>query len=225
MMKETLVKQGVPAGQIIVLPPAASSVYQFFDWEKKQSIKEKYTAGKEYFLLPIHSTSHNSIMNVLKAFSQFKKWQQSNMQLMIMGKLSNDKKIRELLQTYKYRSDVKVMEDILTDTDNAAITASAMTMIYLPASEGPAVILKEALQSGTPVITVASPAFAEVCKDAVLYSDPLDVKDLAGNMMKLYKDEKFRNQLIKKGGEQVLPGSEAAAVQTLWNCIQQELTA
>ncbi len=224
-MKGTLIEQGAPGNQVEVVSIQPPLVYQPFDWDKRDHIKAEYTAGREYFMLPIQSTPHQHIINVLKAFSKFKKWQQSNMQLVVIGKLLADKKIKELLQTYKYRSEVKVIEAILTDSDNAAITASAMTMIYLPASEGPVMILKEALQSGTPVITVASPAFTEVCADAVLYSDPLNIEDLAASMIKLYKDEKLRDQLIKKGREQALQGTEAAAVFALWNCIQQELTA
>ena len=53
----------------------------------------------------------NDLLNLLKAFSVFKKRQKSNWKLVLTGNLRQyDKKFLEDLRTYKYRDDV-VMAD------------------------------------------------------------------------------------------------------------------
>lgn len=220
-MKQRLLKEGIAAPAVFVLPQSPASLYQPVGWEKRETVKHRYTEGKEYFLMPVSSTPHQHILNVLKAFSRFKKWQQSNMQLIIPGNIAGHKKIRELLQTYKYRNDVKMMEDDPADTEYADILASCMAMIYLPADDGTGIVLTEALQCGVPVITAATGALAEMAGDTVLYCDPTDIEKLAGDMVKLYKDEAFRYALVRKGKEQRLSFDEETAMRRLWDYVQQ----
>lgn len=223
-MKQRLLKEGIAASAIFVLPRSPASLYQAVDWEKREAVKLKYTEEKEYFLMPVSSTPHQHILNVLKAFSRFKKWQQSNMQLIIHGTASGNKKIRELLQTYKYRNDVKMMEDEPADTKYADILASCMAMIYLPADDRAAIALTEAFQCGVPVITAAAGEIAEMAGDAVLYCEPADIEKLAGNMVKLYKDEKFRYALGSRAKERSLSFGEETAMKRLWDYMQQAVT-
>lgn len=222
-MKQRLMEEGIAASAVFVLPQSPASLYQPLDWEKREAVKHRYTEGKEYFLAPVSSTPHEHIVNVLKAFSRFKKWQQSNMQLMIPGNITVHKKMRELLQTYKYRKDVKIMDDP-ADREYADMLASCMAMIYLPADGETAIVLAEALQCGVPAITSATGALTEIAGDAVLYCEPADIEKLAGDMVKLYKDEKFRYALAGKGKEQRLSFNEETAMQRLWDYMQQAVT-
>ncbi|HRQ51748.1 MAG TPA: glycosyltransferase, partial [Agriterribacter sp.] len=181
--------------------------------------------GKEYFLMTLSSLPHLHIIHTLKAFSRFKKWQQSNMRLLLLGNPGRNKKMRELLEMYRYRSDVMIVEEALSEKEHAAILASCMAMIYLPGDEGNAIVLAEALQCGTPVITTATPVLTGTGGDAALYADPADIQQLAGEMVKLYKDEKFRYSLGSRGKEQVLPLCEETAMHRLWEEIQRVVTA
>lgn len=223
-MKEKLVKETVPEPAVFILPQAPGLMYQPVDWEKREAVKNKYTDGREYFLMPVLPTPYNHIIATLKAFSQFKKWQQSNMQLILWGDILHDKRIQDMLQTYKYRDDVKLIGNTLNDAGYADVLASCMTMICLPGVDETGVILAEALQCDTPVIAAKTGALTETGGDAVLYYNPADIKALAANMMNLYKDEKLRHTLISKGREQVLPLNEAIAMERLWNYIQQVVT-
>ncbi|HTN05645.1 glycosyltransferase [Agriterribacter sp.] len=225
LMKQKLVSEGIAEAAVFVLPQSPGLIYQPFNWEKREAIKNTHTEGREYLLMPLPAVPHHHMINTLKAFSQFKKWQQSNMRLVLAGSLTNNKKTRELLQTYRYRSDVLLMEEKLNEKAYAAILASCMAMIYLPGNEGTGIVLAEALQCGTPVITTATATLTAAGGDAVLYCDPADIKKLAGEMVKLYKDEKFRHTLTGKGVEQVSLHNEATVMHRLWNYIQQVVTA
>ena len=223
-MKEKLVKETVSETAVFILPQVPGSTYQPVDWEKRESVKNKYAAGREYFLMPVSSTPHQHILTALKAFSQFKKWQQSNMQLILWGDLLHNKRIQELLLTYKYRDDVKIIGNVLDDAGFPDLVGSCMAMIYLPGAGGTGITLAEALQCATPVITVKTGALAEMGGDAVLYCDPEDIKELASIMMTLYKDEKSRHTLISKGRQQVSLLNETIAMERLWNYMRQVVT-
>ena len=95
------------------------------EWEEREQIKEKYTAGTEYFLYPGPLYPPDPLIILLKAFSHFKKWQQSNMKLVLAGPASRKtKQLKEKLATYKYREDIAIIEDpgaaALTELTTAA---------------------------------------------------------------------------------------------------------
>ena len=72
---------------------------------EKEEIKRKYVRGKEYFLAELADAVDEDVINLLKAFSLFKKRQQSNMQLILTGEINGlAGVIRQRLETYKYRA-------------------------------------------------------------------------------------------------------------------------
>jgi glycosyltransferase involved in cell wall biosynthesis len=185
-------------------------------WQVKDSIKEKYTAGKEYFLYPGTIEPGHNIVLLLKAFSFFKKRQKSNMQLVLASKnLIADKDFVKDLSTYKYRNEVLLLENITEDT-LVKITAAAYALVYPVTQQSSCVPLPQAMQADVPVITSRNGFTEEICGDAALYINPGDFNDIADKMMLLFKDENKRNELIIKGRQRIsendLSRNKAAAV-------------
>jgi hypothetical protein len=86
------------------------------EWEDREKIKEKYTGGTEYFLYTGPIYPPDPLITLLKAFSHFKKWQQSNMKLVMAGSVNRKTgKLKEKLATYKYREDVIIIENPVTE--------------------------------------------------------------------------------------------------------------
>ncbi|HNO00539.1 MAG TPA: glycosyltransferase, partial [Chitinophagaceae bacterium] len=132
-------------------------------------------------------------------FSIFKKRLQSNMKLVIAGRLAwQYGSFIESLKTYKYRSDV-VLTGYLEESELVKITGAAYALVYPSLFEGFGVPPIEAMQCHTPVITSQSSAMQEITKEAALYANATDPADIAEKMMMLYKDENLRNVLIEKG--------------------------
>jgi glycosyltransferase involved in cell wall biosynthesis len=171
-------------------------------WTEKENIKVKYAGGKEYFIIT-GSLQNDGLINVLKAFSQFKKRQQSNMQLVIaVENINKNISFLEKLESYKYKTDVHISDEINAD-EIIKIIATAYALIY-PAHEGnPGTIILNALKSGVPVITNDAGCSREIAADAVLYADINNHESLSNQLMLLYKNETLRNQLIEKGKIQV----------------------
>jgi glycosyltransferase involved in cell wall biosynthesis len=218
--KEDIVKTyGLPGDKISVVPNAARDIFHPLDWQEKLVIKEKYTEGKEYFIYVGAIHPRKNLVNLLKAFSFFKKRQQSNMKLVLAGRLAwkNDSFL-DLLKTYKYRKDV-VLTGYLEDKELARLMASAYAMVYPSFFEGFGLPVLEAMKSDVPVLTSKDTSMEEVAGSAALYFDPENIQDMATQLMMIYKDENLRNRLIQNGREAREKYNWERSADLLWEAI------
>ncbi|MDF2382799.1 glycosyltransferase family 4 protein [Nostoc ellipsosporum NOK] len=199
---------------------AVRPVFKPLDWEEKVQVKEQYTGGTEYFLCTGAFLPRKNLINLLKAFSLFKKRQQSNWKLLLAGATENNyTAFEKALASYKYRSDV-VLAGYLEDTELARLTASAYGMVYPSLYEEVATPVAEAMQAGVPVVASAGTAAGEIAGDAALYADADQPSSIADQMMRLYKDERLRTQMIRTGLEKAAGFSIAGAADRLWAMIE-----
>ena len=158
-------------------------------------------------------------MNLLRAFSIFKKKQKSNWKLVLAGRLAwKYKHFVESLKTYKYRDDV-VLTGYLDEEELVRVVGSAYALIYPSFWEGFGVPVLEAMKCNVPVITSESSAMQEIAKDAALYANPADHNDIAEKMVLLYKDESLKSQLVQRG---VMVGQQYSwdrSAKLLWQVI------
>ncbi len=204
---------------IHVIPGAAKKIFQPLSYENKEQVKEGMADGREYFLFIGGIHPRKNLLNLLKAFSLFKKWQHSNMKLLIAGRLAwQYDDVLEKLKSYKYRDDV-VLLDYLTDEQLARITAAAYAMVYPSYFEGFGLPILEAMQSEVPVITSQTSSMPETGGDAALYADPADPDAIAKQMLALYRDESKRSALIIAGKKRAAQFSWDAAAAAMWNLV------
>ena len=197
--KNEIIKQySFDEKNIAIIRSAPDERYHILPWAEKENIKVKYAAGKEYFIVAVDALQQN-LINVLKAFSQFKKRQQSNMQLVLAGKgLKNDLGFIEKLETFKYRSDVHVYENI-NENDFIKLISAAYSLIHSFMEDEIGSLILNAFKANVPVITTEEGSLGEIAADAALYANANEPGSLANQLMLLYKDEKLRLQLIEKG--------------------------
>jgi len=190
-------------------------------WEEREAIQKKYTEGVEYFLYSGPIEPQKDLMQLLKAFSFFKKRQKSNMQLVLASASSvTDAELVKSLSSFKYKKEVHLLASPSVET-LAAITASAYALVYISDYDGAAVSLTQAMQADVPIITNKNTAIKEICADAALYCNNNDFNDIADKMMLLFKDEDKRNQLIKKGKEQAGLYTWEMIKASLWMAIEK----
>lgn len=214
---------GVSADKINVVYNAAKEIFVPLTDEEKQATKAKYTGGKEYFIYAGAIHPRKNLVNLLKAFSLFKKRQQSSMKLVLTGRLAwkYDSFVKNL-KTYKYRDDV-VMTGYVGEEEIKKLIGSAYAMVYPSLFEGFGVPVLEAMQSDVPVITSLNSSMQEIAKEAALYADPESPADIAEKMMLLYKDEKLRSQLIEKGRVTGKQYSWEQSAEHLWQSIEKAM--
>ena len=185
----------------------------------KEEVKKKYTGGREYFVYTGAIHPRKNLVNLLKAFSVFKKRQQSSMQLVLAGRLAwKYGSFLEKLKTYKYRDDV-VMTGYLDEEELAKLIATAYAMVYPSLFEGFGLPVVEAMRSGVAVITSAGTAMEEIAAGAALLADPTDHHAIAEQMMRIYKDENLRNELIQKGKQVATRYNWDKSAEMLWQTI------
>lgn len=225
LKKEIAAAYKIDAGKTTVVHTAADAVFCPPEESEKERIKEKYTDGKNYFLCTGAIHSHKNTINLLKAFSVFKKRQQSNWKLVLTGTMGRaNRRFAESLGTYKYRDDI-VLTGYVEQAELAKITGSAYALVCPAPCEDPVTTVLEAMRSAVPVIASGSPAMQEIAGDAALYADPGDPHDIAERMMRLYKDESLRIELAGKGRQRAQAYSWDRTAGLLWQSILDSVSA
>lgn len=198
---EIIQAYNVPPAKITIVHNAASEHYKPLLWQQHQAVKDEYTQGKEYFVCVSSIHPRKNIINLLKAFSIFKKWQVSNMKLVLIGRLAwNNTAFEQLYNTYKYKADV-ILLGYQPTTTVALIVAAAYCAIYPSLYEGFGVPILEAMQCGVPVITSNTTGMLEAGGGAALYADPTSATDIAAQLQLIYKDEQLRANKVIAGLE------------------------
>lgn len=211
--------KNIPASKINVVYSGVKEIFKPVGEKEKKAIKEQYTSGKEFFIYVGAIHPRKNLENLLKAFSVFKKRQQSGMKLLLAGRLAwKYQPFLEKLKTYKYRDDV-VLTGYVSDEELSRILGSAYAMLYPSLFEGFGVPVLEAMHCDVPVITSINSSMQEIAQEAALYCDPSDYNSIADKMMLLYKDENLRKKLIIKGKEIFPKYSWDATAEAIWQNI------
>lgn len=215
----------INSNKINVVYNATRTAFKPFEYADNDFIKRRYAEGSEFFLFIGGIHPRKNLLQLLKAFSIFKKRQLSSMKLLVAGRLAwHNEELLEKLKTYKYRDEV-VLLDYLPEAELAQVTAAAYALIYPSLFEGFGVPIIEAMKSGVPVACSNTSSMPEVAGDAALFFDPNDANDIAQQMMLLYKDENRRKELIQKGIAQANKFSWNDSAQKLWQIIEQTAKA
>jgi len=220
LKREVIDRYKILEEKIKVIYPTAKNLTPA-TFEEKQLMKEKYAEGNEYFIYKGTISPEKNLVNLLKAFSFFKKRQRSKMQLLITG--TPGEKYEEFvrsLQSYKFKNDVRLLMD-LSQSEKEKILASAYAMVYVPLYEGEGNEVIEAMQSAIPLIVSDIEFLQEYCAGAALYVKPDNVKDIAEKMMLLFKDEQKRKDFIEKGKAQLKVFEYKNATEELFEMIRK----
>lgn len=208
------------ANAIQFLPFTSPEIFKTFEWHDKIMVKAQHADNKEYFLAVIGDNATNDFVTLLQAFSKFKKWQQSSMQLLILAKHETfDVNILAKHKTYKHREDVRLLDDI-DEKQIAAIFASAAAFIHISSSEPNLLMLSIALQCSLPIISPADDDVNEYANDAALYYDEKDSAALGDKIIQLYKNENLQAELKANAQKQSALLNRKDAADKLWHLLQ-----
>lgn len=183
--------------EITVKPPRVDDRYHPIDDDAKDVVRYRETNGDAYFIYrgPIHPAAE--LTNLLKGFSIFKKKMGSNMKLVLCGPVSPKSTAFILsLDTYKYKEDLILKHDV---EDDAALIAAAYTLVHPCRWERFGFSVLKAIKSGVAVLTTEDSAMSEFAGMAGMYFNEKDPKDLGEKMIRIYKDEHLREEMIGTG--------------------------
>ena len=209
----------VPAEKVVVIYPGISPIFRPIGSIEKENATIKFTGGVAYFLYIGPTNATQDIIDVLKAFSQFKKWQKSSMQLVIADKNNSaPKEFLASLNTYKYKDDVKIIRHLPLQ-EYALLTAAAYAVVCPSSYHDFEIAVAEAMQCGVPVIAGTMGAIPEIAGNAALYTSPGNIDEIAKQMILLYKDENKKALVITSGLQQAQQYNWEKATAALWQSV------
>jgi glycosyltransferase involved in cell wall biosynthesis len=183
--------------RIFVLPPICGNGPGPAPWDEKQGVKTAFSTGQEFFLWTGTIDERGHWREALKAFSQFKVRQRSQMQFLMAPWKISDPDFQDSLDSYKYRADVKVIGPGPELWEKAA--RGAYALLYTPEYDELGWVTGAALRMEIPLINTFRSVASEWAEDAVEWVDPNVLESIAEPMLKLYKDEAYRNRLLARG--------------------------
>jgi glycosyltransferase involved in cell wall biosynthesis len=203
------------AAKVRVVRPGASPLFAPLAYQHQEAVRNQYAKGRAYFLYAGNLLPRNNLMNLLKAFSQFKKMQKSNMMLLLAGHNNWPKnELEQSLRSYKYRHDV-VLTGWLPPAEMALVMGAAYALVQPAELPGFSMSPVEAMRCGVPVIMPATDSLSEIGGPAALYAADGTVQELARQLMWVFKDEDQRNEKIAAGLEQAQMFCQQQAVHRL----------
>ncbi|MFC4233063.1 glycosyltransferase [Parasediminibacterium paludis] len=182
-----------------IITGAAHNLFKPLNYIETNLVKDGHADGRDYFLAVASVLTFHEFINLLKAFSAFKKWQKSSMKLLVLGHVGDYKnQLSEKIATYKYREDVQLLESEPLDVE-AKLFGAAYAVLSLANQSQYHLPILQAFQANVPVICLENNSFSEAINSAVLTVVKDDAEAIATQMKLLYRDENLRSQKIAEG--------------------------
>ena len=211
----------LPEEKIDVVYNGAHEAYRPLSTADKEQIKATFTDGEEYFLFTGALHPRKNVINLLKAFVQFKRRQKSNLKLVIVGRMAwKYKEIEEARLRMPFKEEVVWTGYLDVDT-LSKVTAAAYAMVFPSLFEGFGIPILEAMTCGVPVLVSNTSSMPEVGGDAALLFDPEKPEDIAAKMMIVYKDEVLRGKMVKAALAQSQKFNWDTSAAQLWDSLMK----
>lgn len=155
---------------------------------------------EKFFLYVGVIKERKNLFNIVKGFNEFKKNNETNFKLAVIGKGGGGyhKKIMDFIKKSNLEKEV-VFLDFINDSQLSCVYRNAYGLIFPSLIEGFGFTVLEAMSCGLPVVTSNRGAVAETAGGAALLVDPKNFKEIGEAMIKLSNNEDLRKNLIKKG--------------------------
>jgi hypothetical protein len=163
--------------------------------EPDADFKKQLTNDAEYFLYDGKGGTAQQNVLVLKAYSQFKKWQKSSMKLVIISNLAAPEKLVPNFENYRHKDDVFFVEP---NQQTIAIAEAYAAISFSKYSKNS--FAMQCLQYNLPCIIADNEINRSVFGNAVLFS-MLDQQELSKQIQLLYTNENMAASLRFSGSQ------------------------
>lgn len=166
----------------------------------KNYFRDKFNLNK-YILIVGASFPHKNIDNYIKSYSLIKDKVEEKL-VIVGGRKEYKEYLKKICKVNNVENDVIFMP-YLNDYEISLLYKNATLMIYPTLYEGFGLPAIESMACGIPVLMSNTSSLPEIGENAAEYFDPYSIQDMAEKTVLLIKNEKLRNELSKKGLENV----------------------
>lgn len=158
--------------------------------------------SSKYFLYVGNVFPHKNLERLLKAFNVLIFKHKDVLLALVGGKDYFYKKLKERVREMDLGNSIKFLGKV-GDEELKSLYQNAVALVQPSLMEGFGLPALEAMTNGCIVLASDIPALKEVCGDAAIYFNPLDVVDIRKNLELIVNDEELRKKMIGKGYKQV----------------------
>jgi glycosyltransferase involved in cell wall biosynthesis len=153
----------------------------------------------EFIILPAATWPYKNHVRLLQAMALLRDTKRINIHLVLTGFVrSAHQDVRECLEKNRLEGLVSWLGWISSE-ELAYIYQQARALVFPSLHEGFGLPIIEAMACGCPVLCSNTTSCGEVAGGAALTCDPLQVEEIAANLVKIWTDSQLRVGLIQKG--------------------------
>lgn len=172
------------------------------DAESLTKTTEKYKLPQKFILFVGNIKPHKNLSSLLDAFLIANSDIEPH-KLVILGKkegfITGDSKVFSKINGNDILKDKVKFTGYVAEEDLPKIYNLASLFVFPSIYEGFGFPPLEAMACGCPVVCSNAASLPEVCGDAVLYVDPMNIEKMASGIIEVIKNHKLKKDLIKKG--------------------------
>ncbi len=219
--KDISSRYDIDPGRISVVHNGASRNFFPIDETAQIQVRRRYTDGAPFFHFVGTIHPRKNIENLLRAFDLFKQTAQSPVKLLLVGR--KGWQYEGAMRTFDlmaHRDDVR-FTGFVSDEELNRIYASSMGLVYVPYLEGFGIPILEAMHSETAVICSNLSSMPEVAGNAAIKVNPFEIGEIAGAMLKIYRNKDLRENLITQGRIQREQFSWDKTYEKVWDVLKR----
>lgn len=213
----------IDPGKIDVVLNGADEIYAPVHESKQKETKRIYSKGCDYFIFVGALQPRKNLVNLFKAFDDFKKSDDKGIKLMIVGRKGwSSDDIYHAYKAMEYKKEV-IFTGRVSNIELKHLYGAALALTFIPYFEGFGIPVVEAQQCHCPVISSNVASMPEVVHGSALMVNPFSVTDISGALKKMATDPSLRKSLIEKSKVNVKRFSWEITADKLWNTMIKTL--
>ncbi len=186
---------------------------------QKQITRNEVSNGNPYFIFVGALHPRKNLVGLFSAFDLFKKNNDSDIQLIIVGnKQWWNKPIQLAYENMVHKNAVIFLGHLSPERLNEVVSSS-IALTYLSYFEGFGIPIIEAFKAGTAVITSNITSMPEVAGEAAILIDPFNIEEIAQAMHLISHDEELRQKYISLGQKRAKLFSWDTTAKLVWESI------
>lgn len=211
----------IPADKIDVVYNGVSENFHPLTADEITKVKKQYSLDCDYFIYIGALLPRKNLKNLFLAYDHFRKENQKNIKLLIVGARKWWTKEMEVVFTsLEHKNDI-IFTGRLNSEELNKVLGSSLALTYVSYFEGFGIPLLEAFQCNIPVITSNVTSMPEVAGNAALLANPFDPASIAEAMQQISSDGELRKDLILKAYRRRQDFSWDHTADLLWQSIEK----
>lgn len=193
---------GAPASKIKVTPLGLDEEFLTSSSENDiQSTLKKFRITKPFIMSLGRLEEKKNTARIVEAFDSVKK--NHDIQLVLAGNpgFGYEKTLQQILKS-PHKNDI-IQTGWISSAESKQLLHATKVFVFPSLYEGFGLPVLEAFASGVPVIATRGHSVEEIAGDAVLYTDPNAVDEIANKIKQCLENEADGSALIEKGKKRV----------------------